>query len=378
MPDTPPARILIVDDETAQMKALCHTLGDHGYVTSGFVSAQAALGGLRNQKFDLLLTDLMMPEMDGITLLRAALKIDPDLIGILMTGEGTITTAVEAMKAGALDYILKPFKLSNILPVLSRALEVRQLRLQNAELQRNVRERTVELEAANRELEAFSYSVSHDLRAPLRHIDGFSSLLLEKYEPQLPEEARRLFGMMSASARRMGQLVDDLLRLSRLGRQALSKRPVSVPTLVQSVLDDLSKESGVRTMEVRIGELPDVVGDPSLLRQAFVNLLSNAFKFTRHKETAIIEVGFRQQNGEGVYFVRDNGAGFDMENAKKLFGVFQRLHSQDEFEGTGVGLSIVQRIIHRHDGCVWAESEPGKGATFYFTLPARVDHASPI
>ncbi len=370
MPDTDLARILIVDDEAAQMKALCNTLRDEGYVTTGFASAKAAVDELRSQKFDLILTDLMMPEMDGITLLRSALEIDPSLIGIIMTGEGTIATAVEAMKTGALDYILKPFKLSAILPVLSRALAVRRLRIRNAELEQRVRERTAELEAANRDLESFCSSVSHDLRAPLRHIDGFSSLLIENYASQMPEEAQRLLKFVSSSALRMGQLIDDLLHFSRLGRQQLTKQPVNISGLVQEVLDELAKEQDGRSVELRVVQLPDTVGDPSLLKQVFINLLSNAYKFTRQREKPMIEVGWRQQKDEKVYFVRDNGAGFDMKHADKLFGVFQRLHRQDEFEGTGVGLSIVQRIVQRHGGRIWAEAELGKGATFYFTLPA--------
>jgi len=369
MPDQDLAQILIVDDEAAQMKALCDTLRDEGYATTGFASAKAALHELRTQKFDLILTDLMMPEMDGITLLRSALETDPNLIGIIMTGEGTISSAVEAMKTGALDYILKPFKLSAILPVLSRALAVRRLRMRNAVLEQRVRERTAELEAANRDLESFCASVSHDLRAPLRHIDGFSNLLIENHASQMPEEARRLLKFVSSSAQRMGQLIDDLLHFSRLGRQQLSKQPVNISGLVQEVLEELGKEQGGRSIEIRVGELPDTVGDPSLLKQVFVNLFSNAFKFTRQKEKPVMEVGWRQQGGEGVYFVRDNGVGFNMDHARKLFGVFQRLHTNEEFEGTGVGLSIVQRIIHRHGGRIWAEAGMDKGAAFFFTLP---------
>ncbi len=342
---------------------------EQGYDASGFTSGQSALDALRNEKFDLLLTDLMMPEMDGIALLRAALQADPDLVAVMITGEGAIATAVEAMKAGASDYILKPFKLSFILPVLSRALNVRALRVENAQLNRRIRERATELEEANKELESFSYSVSHDLRAPLRHINAFSHLLLEQFSTQLPEEAQRLLSTVVTSGRRMEQLIEDLLRFSRLGRQSLSKERVNVLRLVGDVLEELPKERG-RQLEVRIGDLLECAADGSLLRQVFVNLLSNSFKFSRQKEKTIIEVGCHQKDGEQVYFVRDNGAGFEMQYADRLFGVFQRLHSAAEYEGTGVGLSIVQRIVQRHGGRVWAESEVEKGATFYFTLPA--------
>jgi two-component system, sensor histidine kinase and response regulator len=366
----PAARLLIVDDEEAQMKALCHTLGERGFITTGCSSGEAALAALSRQKFDLLLSDLMMPGMDGITLLRAALQTDPDLIGIIMTGEGTITSAVEAMKLGAFDYILKPFKLSVILPVLSRALTLKNLRTRNAILEARVRERSAELEASNRELEAFSYSVSHDLRAPLRHISGFSDILTTKYSDKMPEEAAKFLGMINTSVEHMARLIEDLLRLARLGMAPLSRQPVDVSGLVREVLEELMKGQEGISVETRIGNLPPCVGDYALLKQVFINLLSNAVKFSRNAKGPLIEAGFKEQNGERVYFVRDNGAGFNMRNAEKLFGVFQRFHRADEFEGTGVGLSIVQRIIHRHGGRIWAESEVGQGATFFFTLPA--------
>ena len=369
MPSTPLAKLLIVDDEAAQMKALCNTLENEGYATTGFTFAKDALSELRSQPFDLVLTDLMMPEMDGIALLRAAREIDSNVVGIVMTGHGAIDTAVEAMKAGALDYILKPFKLSGILPVLSRALGVRRLRMENEELQRRVRERTTELEAANKELEAFSYSISHDLRAPLRSVGAFSSILLQEHSSRMPAEARRLLDIVTTSARRMEQLIEDLLRFSRLSRQPLSKQPVDIPALVQATLQELRQQENDRQINVTVGELPNCVGDQSLLKQVFVNLLSNAFKFTRQREKASVEVGCQRQEGETVYFVRDNGAGFDARYAEKLFGVFQRLHSAEQFEGTGVGLSIVQRIVQRHGGRIWAEGKVDEGATFYFTLP---------
>jgi hypothetical protein len=371
----PLAKLLIVDDERAQMTALCDTLEHEGYLTTGFTSAKEALATLRGQKFDLLLTDLMMPEMDGITLLRAAQQVDHNLVGIVMTGHGTVDTAVDAMKVGAIDYILKPFKLSTILPVLARALSVRWLRMENEELQQRVREHTAalevankELQAANKELEAFSYTVSHDLRAPLRAIDGFSQILSKDHAPQLSAEAQTLLEAVSANARRMGQLIDDLLAFSRLGHLPVSKERVNVAGLVQKILDEMRREHEGRDVEVRVDPLPDCMGDPSLLKQVWVNLLSNAFKFTRQRERALIEISCHEQQGEKVYVVRDNGAGFDMTYFDKLFGVFQRLHRSDEFEGTGAGLAIVQRIIHRHGGRIRAEAAVNQGAAFFFTL----------
>jgi signal transduction histidine kinase len=377
MNKTAAARILIVDDEVRQMNALCDTLRDQDYDVTGYASSAAALAALREQRFDLLLTDLMMPDMDGIGLLRAAHEVDPDLVGVLMTGHGTIDTAVEAMKAGALDYILKPFKLSVVLPVLSRALTVRRLRMENAVLEKSVRDRTAELEvanreleAANKELEAFSYSVSHDLRTPLRHIDGFSQILADSHGKELTEPAQRLLLKVREGAKRLGLLIDELLNFSRLSRQPLVARKVNLSELVKTVLSELEPEREGRQVEIRLGDLPDCMGDLGLLRQVFINLLSNAQKFTRHRAPAVIEVGCERKNGELLCSVRDNGAGFDMKYASRLFGVFQRLHSDAQFPGTGVGLSIVQRIIHRHGGRIWVDAEVDKGACFQFTLPA--------
>lgn len=318
----------------------------------------------------------MMPEMDGIALLRAAREMDNDLVGIVMTGHGSIDTAVEAMKAGALDYILKPFNLNVILPVLSRALAVRSLRVENAALLRRLTDRTAELEvanrelaAANRELEAFAYSVSHDLRAPLRVIEGFSRIVIEDFAREIPDEAREHLETVSANVQRMEQLINDLLRFSRLGRQPLAKQTVNMTALVHEAIREMRAGAPAGNINVRVSQLPDVEADLALLRQVFVNLLSNAFKFTRDKEEAVIEIEGRRQEGDCIYTVRDNGAGFDMRYAQKLFGIFQRLHRQDEFEGTGIGLSIAQRIVERHGGRISAEAEIGRGATFTFTLP---------
>jgi len=237
----------------------------------------------------------------------------------------------------------------------------------NAELEQRVAERTAQLETANQEMEAFSYSVSHDLRAPLRAMDGFARILLEDYAPQLPETARYL-RIIRENAQQMGRLIDDLLAFSRLGRQPLTKQTIAPVNLAREALDSLKGEQAGRRIEISTGALPACRGDPALLKQVWINLLSNALKFTRRREIARIEIGCQHQDNENVYFVRDNGAGFDMQYADKLFGVFQRLHSAEEYEGTGVGLAIAQRILHRHGGRIWAEAEPDQGATFYFTI----------
>jgi len=368
----PMARILIVDDEAPLMFALTNTLRVYGFDCVGVTTATEALEALREQKFELMLSDLAMPDMTGIELLEAALQIDTDLVGIIMTGQGTITTAVDAMKSGALDYILKPFRVSVVLPVLSRALAVRRLRLENAALQQRVADRTAELEEANNELEAFCYSVSHDLHAPLRAINGVANILVEDYATAIPPKANELVGRIATNATRMGHLIDDLLRLSQLGRQPLSVQPLSTVAMVQEILEDLRKENLGRSVDTVVGDLPDCIGDPGLLRQVYFNLLSNAFKFTRHAARAVVVVGSEERDGQRVYFVKDNGAGFDMRYAQRLFGVFQRMHRADQFEGTGIGLSIVHRIIRRHGGRVWAESALDHGTTFFFTVPAPV------
>ena len=224
------------------------------------------------------------------------------------------------------------------------------------------------LEAANKELEAFSYSVSHDLRAPLRAIDGFSRILIEEHAREQTSEAQEYLHLVRENTLKMGRLVDDLLAFSRLGRQPLKVQHVEPADLVRHVLEDLRNEQEGRRIEVSIGDLPSCQADPALLKQVWVNLLSNAIKYTRTREPARIEIGYQQTAAEQIYFVRDNGVGFDMKYANKLFGVFQRLHRAEEYEGTGVGLAIVQRIIQRHGGRVWAEAEVDKGTIFYFTI----------
>ncbi|MDB6018874.1 MAG: aphA [Pedosphaera sp.] len=243
--------------------------------------------------------------------------------------------------------------------------EVRRL---NSELELRVDQRTAELVATNAELESFTYSVSHDLRAPLRHVDGFAQILEQECGPLLSPEALRYAAKIRQGSQNMGRLVDDLLNLSRVGKQEVNRQSVPLNSVVNEALAEIQSETNGRQIEWRIGSLPTFDGDPGLLRLLFINLLANAAKYTRQRTPAKIEIDQMQFNGDVIVFVRDNGVGFNMKYSNKLFGVFQRLHRAEEFEGTGVGLATVLRIVRKHGGKIWAEAEVGKGATFFFTL----------
>jgi signal transduction histidine kinase len=366
------ARLVVVDDEVAHMRALCDTLGFEGYRVDGFHSPSEALRVLKTGACDLLLTDLKMPEMDGIELFRAARAADPDIAGVIMTGHGTVDTAVSALQIGALDYVLKPFRLNAILPVIARALDIRHLRIENASLQQKEREQAQELAAAYRDLEAFSYSISHDLRSPLRAIRGMTQIYLEEAAGTLTHRHRQRLDQVLHGAQRMDQMIEDLLKFCRFSRATLNHYRIDLNGITQRLVDDLRAADPRRQIEVRIDRLPDTLGDPGLIEQVMANLLSNAFKFTRDRAEPQVAVGSYLSkigsDAEQVYFVRDNGAGFNTQYADRLFGVFQRLHSQDQFAGTGVGLSIAKRILERHGGRIWADSAPGKGATFFFVV----------
>jgi light-regulated signal transduction histidine kinase (bacteriophytochrome) len=250
------------------------------------------------------------------------------------------------------------------------------IRKLNDELERKVRERTSqlefankELEVVNKELESFSYSVSHDLRAPIRAIHGYTTILAEDYIDNFDAEGIKVFQAITRNSKKMGELIDDLLAFSKLGRKQVSFAPIDMNALLKVVQEEITEEDD-NVPSYQVSDMPQAMGDKSLIKQVWINLVSNAIKYSRHKAETTVEIGAYQEKDMIVYFVRDKGAGFDMQYYDKLFGVFQRLHSQEEFEGTGIGLAIVQKIVQRHNGLAWAESELDQGSTFYFSLPS--------
>jgi signal transduction histidine kinase len=385
-----PKKILAVDDSLTFLSEIGDSLRSEGYDVVPSRSGEEALELLAVQPVDCILLDLMMPGLGGQETCRR-IKAAPTLRDtplILLTSLDDRDAMLQGLSAGADDYVVK----SGELDVLKARVRAQMRRKQFEDENRRMRNELVrheldvtearaaralaetralllaDIEAKNRELEAFSYSVSHDLRAPLRAINGFSREILDSYAENMPVRGRFYLDRIVANSKRMGQLIDDLLELSSITRRELVRVPCDLAAFARGIVEELRNRQPDRVVEIVIAESLPVIGDAGLLRAALENLIGNAWKFTGKQAAASIEVG-SQPNGHGpVYFVKDNGAGFDMALAGKLFAPFQRLHSSEEFEGTGIGLSTIQRIVSRHGGKIWTESERGRGATFFFTL----------
>ena len=361
VPATSAARVLVADDNSDLRTFLASLLAPY-YNVQTVADGREALAAVRAHKPDLVLSDVMMPNLDGLGLVRA-LREDPEtrtLPVILLSARAGQEASLEGLAVGADDYLAKPFTSQELLARVRTHLTMARARDElNADLLR-----------ANEELKAFSHSVSHDLRAPLRAIDGFSKMLLEDGAGQLDEQGRRYLRSICDAAGRMGELIDDLLELSRVTSAELRRKSVDVSQLARMVGEELKSKEPERRVGLLIGDGLTAEADGRLLRILLENLLGNAWKFTAKSAEPTIAVGSEQRDGSEVFVVRDNGAGFDMTYAGRLFQPFQRLHSESEFPGTGIGLATVRRIVERHGGRVWAEGAPGRGASIFFTLPA--------
>ncbi len=363
------SRLLLVDDEVAQLQALHSLLLDAGYDVTGCRGAPEALALLRERSFDLLLTDLQMPGYDGVQLAREAMVTQPAMVVVLMTGHGTIDSAVAALKAGVLDYILKPFRMSEIRPVIVRALEVQRLRSDNNRLLEEARAINAQLEAVNLELDSFAGRISHDLQAVMQVTEGFATVLQRSAAAKLDEREGHYLQRILDTSVRGNRLVHDLLSFARLGVRPLELRPVALAPVLQRAQRAVDLQAQGRTVQWSVGELPTVMGDASLLELVLVNLLSNALKYTHGKDPVQIGVEASLCEPGWEIGVRDNGVGFDPAYADRLFQPFERLHSDQHFMGNGMGLANVRRVVERHGGSVRAQSWPGEGALFAFTLP---------
>jgi signal transduction histidine kinase len=369
------ARVILADDNTdmrAYVARLLQPYCDVEAVSDGL----SALNAARVQQPDLILSDIMMPQMDGFELLQN-IRNDSALQGtsvILLSARAGNEAQVEGLEAGATDYLVKPFQASELLARVKTNLDLQRVRYQadmrerNIELEKRVVQRTAEIEAVNKELESFAYSVSHDLRAPLRGINGFSQVLLQDYQDKLDEDGKLYLDRICKNTREMGDLMNSLLSLCSINRSVLQKIDFNLSTMAETFYKDLKRQDPERNVEFKIQDGIHVHADMSLIRSVVENLIGNAWKYTSKEEHAVIEFRQCEHEGKEAYCVKDNGAGFDMQYADKLFEAFQRLHSSSEFPGNGIGLATVARIIHRHGGQVWAEAEPNKGASFYFTL----------
>jgi two-component system, sensor histidine kinase and response regulator len=365
--------ILIVDDRPENLFALQKLLNTLDVEVFQAASGHEALGLLLEYEFFVAIVDVQMPGMDGY-----------ELAELLRGNKSTATLPIifvsavfsdeyhyrKGYEAGAVDFISKPFIPEILLSKIKVFLDLFQQRHALEALVEQLNRTNGQLALVNQELETFSYSISHDLRAPLRAIDGFSRMLTDALGDGINEDAHHYLDTLHDNIRQMNELIDGLLHFSRLAFDPLTSRTIEMKDLAQYALNNILSMQPERKVEISLSDLPVAWGDPVLIRQVFFNLMDNAFKYTRKREIAHIEIGSFLRDGQNVYFVRDNGVGFDMKYAEKLFDVFQRLHSAAEFEGAGVGLANVRRIILRHGGQVWAEASVGMGATFYFTLPS--------
>jgi signal transduction histidine kinase len=370
--------VLLVEDNPGDARLIRESLTDRSgneFKLETTDRLTTALLRLSAGGIDAVLLDLALPDSKGRETFSKAKAQAPTVPIIVLTGLGDEALALKMVQEGAQDYVTKMDLNGSVLSrairyAIEREKSEQQIRKFNEELEEKVRERTTELRAAKEELEAFSASVSHDLRGPLHLIDGYTEMLEEILGPGMNPDGKKFLQRIHASVHEMSSITEDLLRLSRLGRQQLNLQPTNLDDIVRSILADCRAAIQARKIELVIGDLPEVDCDRGLTKQVFANLISNAIKYTLFRERAVIELGETSIADERVIFIRDNGAGFDMKHANKLFGAFQRLHRQEEFEGTGVGLATVRRIVQRHGGRIWAEAEVGKGATFYFTLGA--------
>jgi len=365
MDSNAPRTILVVDDDQGLLRLIERALRREGFDTATATSGNDAITWLTSNSADLLLLDLKLQDIEAKELVSHLADMGRAIPFIIITGQGDERVAVEMMKRGALDYLVKDVQFIEFVPtVVKRAL---------AQLQKDKRLALAEKQAQElgKELAAFSYSISHDLRAPLRAINSFAHMLAEQMGGALGEDESRLLKVISDSSKKMGEMVDGFLALTRTGQQSMNRKPVDMAALVQDVVDAWRAVAPQADARFQVGPLPEAIGDPVLLRQVWTNLLENALKFSAARHPALITVGAHQTEEGVVYFVRDNGVGFDPRYSNKLFGVFQRLHREDEFAGYGLGLASVQRIVHKHGGKVWAEAEPGMGATFHFTVSPK-------